>query len=236
MNSIINKYSDKDFSEIVKQSFSVTEVLKNMGYRGIGTSTIFQTKQRISKLNLDISHFYKKQKPNYSDEDVFCKDSVVTQDCLRHRFLKKNIVPYQCAICGNTGKWNNKDLTLRLDHIDGENNNNVFENLRWLCPNCDSQLDTYCGANKKAHKNRREQKFCEKCGKPVTFDSNGLCVDCAHKNQRKVDRPSKEILFSTLKQNNGNFTLASKIFGVTDNAIRKWCKYYDLPSHSRDYK
>lgn len=41
MNSIINKYSDKDFSEIVKQSFSVTEVLKNMGYRGIGTSTIF---------------------------------------------------------------------------------------------------------------------------------------------------------------------------------------------------
>lgn len=235
MDSIINKYSDEEFSVIVKQSFSITEVLKNMGYRGIGTSTIFQAKQRITKLNLDISHFYKK-KPSYTDEEVFCKNSTVTQDCLRRRFLKKNIVPYQCAICGNTGNWNNKDLTLRLDHIDGENNNNVFENLRWLCPNCDSQLDTYCGANKKAHKNRREQRFCERCGKPITFDSSGLCINCAHKNQRKVDRPSKESLFNILKQNKGNFTQASKIFGVTDNAIRKWCKYYNLPSHSRDYK
>lgn len=41
MDSIINKYSDEEFSVIVKQSFSITEVLKNMGYRGIGTSTIF---------------------------------------------------------------------------------------------------------------------------------------------------------------------------------------------------
>lgn len=60
MDSIINKYSDEEFSVIVKQSFSITEVLKNMGYRGIGTSTIFQAKQRITKLDLDISHFYKK--------------------------------------------------------------------------------------------------------------------------------------------------------------------------------
>ena len=41
MNSIINEYSNEKFSEIVKQSFSITEVLKNMGYRGVGTSTIF---------------------------------------------------------------------------------------------------------------------------------------------------------------------------------------------------
>lgn len=235
MNSIINEYSDEKFSEIVKQSFSITEVLKNMGYRGVGTSTIFQAKQRIAKLNLDTSHFYQKKNPVYSDEEVFCENSVVTQDCLRRRFLKKNVIPYECAICGNTGIWNNKKLTLRLDHIDGENNNNVFNNLRWLCPNCDSQLDTYCGANKKAHKNRREQKFCQNCGKPITFDSSGLCVNCSYENQRKVNRPSKEELLSIIKQNNGNFTQTGKIFGVTDNTIRKWCKCYDLPFHSKDY-
>ena len=44
--------------------------------------------------------------------------------------------------------WNDKELVLRLDHIDGDNNNNVLENLRWICPNCDSQLDTYKSKNK----------------------------------------------------------------------------------------
>ena len=233
MESLINKYSDEKFSEIVAQSSSITEVLKNMGYKGIGPSTIFQTKQKINKLGLDITHFYKKITPHYSDEEVFCENSPISQGSLRNRFLKKNMIPYECAICGNTGIWNNKELTLRLDHINGENNNNSYNNLRWLCPNCDSQLNTYCGANKKTNK---PQKFCEKCGKPITRNSKGLCVDCSYASRRKIERPSKEDLYETIKQNNGNFLLIGKIYNVSDNTIRKWCKYYNLPFHSKDYK
>ena len=44
--------------------------------------------------------------------------------------------------------WNGKNLTLILDHRNGVNVDNRPENLRFLCPNCDSQLPTKGGGNK----------------------------------------------------------------------------------------
>lgn len=44
--------------------------------------------------------------------------------------------------------WNGIKLVFILDHIDGHANNNQRNNLRLVCPNCDSQLDTYKSKNK----------------------------------------------------------------------------------------
>ena len=41
--------------------------------------------------------------------------------------------------------WNGKKLVFQLDHINGKRNDHRLENLRWLCPNCHSQTETYCG-------------------------------------------------------------------------------------------
>lgn len=53
-----------------------------------------------------------------------------------------------CAICSMKPEWNGKPLTFILDHIDGHASNNKRDNLRCICPNCDSQLDTYKSKNK----------------------------------------------------------------------------------------
>lgn len=55
-----------------------------------------------------------------------------------------------CAICGMHPIWNNNPLVFILDHIDGHASNNRRDNLRCICPNCDSQLDTYKSKNKKS--------------------------------------------------------------------------------------
>jgi hypothetical protein len=39
--------------------------------------------------------------------------------------------------------WQSKTLTLVLDHINGVNNDNRLKNLRFLCPNCNSQTKTF---------------------------------------------------------------------------------------------
>lgn len=48
-----------------------------------------------------------------------------------------------CAICNQGPVWNYKPLTLQLDHIDGDSDNNDISNLRLLCPNCHTQTPTY---------------------------------------------------------------------------------------------
>lgn len=66
-------------------------------------------------------------------------------------WVKKYILEEQghkCAICGREDEWNNKPLVFILDHVDGHANNNNRTNLRLICPNCDSQLDTYKSKNK----------------------------------------------------------------------------------------
>ena len=65
---------------------------------------------------------------------------------MKTKLLKESILKYACGICG-ISEWRGEPLTLRLDHIDGDGGNFSVVNLRLLCPNCDSQQDTFCHRN-----------------------------------------------------------------------------------------
>jgi RNA polymerase subunit RPABC4/transcription elongation factor Spt4 len=76
------------------------------------------------------------------------------------RFLKKHILKEQnncCDICKNKNEWNGKPIVFVLDHINGDASNNRRENIRLVCPNCDSQLDTFKSKNKNS--SRKERYF-----------------------------------------------------------------------------
>lgn len=67
---------------------------------------------------------------------------------LRNRLIAEEILSYECNIC-KINEWNNEEISLQLDHIDGDSSNHNKSNLRLLCPNCHSQTNTWCGKNKK---------------------------------------------------------------------------------------
>jgi hypothetical protein len=74
------------------------------------------------------------------------------------KFLKPHILQEQnncCSICSIENEWNGKPIVFVLDHIDGDASNNKRENLRLVCPNCDSQLDTYKSKNKNSARKER---------------------------------------------------------------------------------
>lgn len=66
---------------------------------------------------------------------------------------------------------------------------------------------------------KRKLKFCKICG-AKTKTTAGRCVKCARRATRKIDRPAKDTLLELLKNN--SFVSVGKMFGVTDNAIRRW--------------
>lgn len=65
----------------------------------------------------------------------------------------------KCAICGMSPSWNEKDLVFILDHIDGHASNNKRNNIRLICPNCDSQLDTYKSKNKNGERSYYRYRY-----------------------------------------------------------------------------
>ena len=56
-------------------------------------------------------------------------------------------VGYHCSECG-ISDYNGKEITLQVDHINGDASNNMPDNLRLLCPNCHSQTKYWGGRNK----------------------------------------------------------------------------------------
>lgn len=154
MENKIYKLSDEQFVELLKKSSTISEVLFKLGYTVKGNSWGYsQVKRRMDDLNLDYSIFKGKSAViktgrlnNVRKEDILKENCKHQRTVLRRYVIKNNLIPYKCAICGCT-EWQGKTLSLELDHINGINNDNRLENLRFLCPNCHSQTSTYGSRN-----------------------------------------------------------------------------------------
>lgn len=83
-----------------------------------------------------------KETPN-----LFVKNSQASNATIKKIIESHNLIPHtECWECG-LSEWLKGKLTLELDHIDGDNRNNEICNLRYLCPNCHSQTETFRGRN-----------------------------------------------------------------------------------------
>lgn len=160
MENKIYKLSDEQFVELLKKSSTISEILFKLGYTTKGNSWGYsQIKRRMTDLNLDYSIFKGKsylanKKPDkISEQDILRENCKHQRTVLRRYIIKNNLIPYKCAICGCT-EWQGKTLSLELDHINGINNDNRLENLRFLCPNCHSQTSTYGSRNQQLNESK----------------------------------------------------------------------------------
>ena len=147
------KQTKQEFEQIINSSNSVAECLRKMGLVDAGGNyRIFH--RYVEKYEIDTSHFsgmlWSKGKtigPKRPIEDYLSNTFPINSHRLRLRLIKEGIFNHECSVCKLT-QWLNKPVSLELDHIDGNHDNNHLDNLRLLCPNCHAQTSNYRGKNK----------------------------------------------------------------------------------------
>ncbi len=82
-------------------------------------------------------------KNKVSLQDILSNKVKFNTSHLKKRLVIEGLLEDKCIDCNNNGMWNGKPITLELDHINGDDNDNRLENLRILCPNCHSQTPTF---------------------------------------------------------------------------------------------
>jgi len=219
------EFTTKALAGIVSSSTSFADAFRKMGMVKTGPSYA-AFRRRLDEDSIDYSHFPRglganRVRPIFNRVDakhVLVQDSKYSGETARKRIIEENLIQYKCAICGLGPEWNGKTLTLRLDHKNGIRNDHRLENLRFLCPNCDSQTETYGGRNIKWTK---KKYCCRECGTEVAKGSK-RCPECDRIRKMKCKRPPKEELAITVWQK--PLRIIAKQYGVSDKAVAKWCK------------
>ncbi len=208
--SVVWKYSKSELQDIINSASSISSVCRIIGL-STGNGSVRSLYRRIELENLDLS-ILKKNRRGYrkgkgmcvrhKPEEIFIIDSPVGRSTIRWHILQFNLIEYICVKCNNTGDWMGEPITLQLEHLNGVNNDHRLENLCWMCPNCHSQTATFAGRNRKT-----------------------VSIKIPVSRPRKFET-TKEELEKLLKTH--SMVQIGKMFGVSDNAIRKRCKMYEI--------
>lgn len=235
MNTIYDQYSQDEIEQIISISSSWKDFARKLGYSSSPSGDTLKMLQQKAA-DFDTSHFQNKRETiERNIDNVFIENSTASQKVLRSWYKKGEYTPYVCSVCGQEPVWQGKELTLILDHINGINNDDRLKNLRWVCPNCNQQLET-TGARNPNRSVLKKKYYCQDCGKEICRGST-RCPECSAKakiipvENLPLTRDELKDLIRTTP-----FTEIGSIYGVTDNTIRKWCDKLGLPRKVTEIK
>lgn len=132
--------------KMLREKASINAIRKCTGY---GVNIL---KRIASEHNIPVINQQSKENRAYSDfSNIFVENGMHGNSVINRIIKDYDIIPHdKCWLCG-LSEWINGKLILEIDHINGISNDHRVENLRFLCPNCHSQTETFRSKNITSH-------------------------------------------------------------------------------------
>ncbi|MFI2783129.1 HNH endonuclease [Streptomyces sp. ALB3] len=141
-----------ELASAVAESKSMAGVLKLLGHADNGAARA-RLKRSLDAYGLSTAHFTGQghtrgaTSPHRRAASEILRrmesGSARTRTTLLRRALDELGVPRTCTACGIGDTWQGRCLVLEIDHVNGDHLDNRRENLRYLCPSCHSQTETF---------------------------------------------------------------------------------------------
>lgn len=157
MHTRFNNFTKEEIEDIVKSNNNWQDIMKSLNYNSC--DYVPKLKEKLQKLMIDYSHvdasLSNRRGKKLLLSEILVKDSLYTSMANLKRRLQNELgwehICFKCKL----KEWNNQPVPIQIDHINGEHTDNRIENLRFLCPNCHAQTDTYAGKNTRICKENR---------------------------------------------------------------------------------
>ena len=243
----------KQYEELVcslaKECTNFTQLCTLLNKRPTNT-TRGGLKLILEKHNIDISHFVEdkappQQRPKMTLNEVFTENAPFWMGSkLKSIILTNNLKPYKCEVYNNE-EWNGQPIPLQVHHLNGNHNDNRFENLQLICPNCHAQTHNYNGRNKKTTiADKMQETFstiCKNCGKEyTTIDPRHLfcSIECEKRYQEELDNkrylPKEEI--EELYVRLGSSKLVAKECNMDEKTFSRYRVQIGLPKKCKELR
>lgn len=142
-NSLENHVDVDVLTTLVRTVRTWTELIHRLQDVGMGVCKS-RAKRLVNQHDLSTSHF--KPSKRWTVDELLSHRPDEPKGHIREALLKTGR-KHECVGCGLGLEWNGKKLVLQVDHINGDRFDHRPENLRFLCPNCHSQTDTWTWKN-----------------------------------------------------------------------------------------
>lgn len=122
-------------SEMYAAGYSMTDCANRFGFSpGSWTAAVNVGKVRV------------RPKLIASLDEIMTSNPNRSRGHIKRRLKSAGKARDKCDRCG-VSRWMGEKLSIQLHHKNGIKYDHREENLEWLCPNCHSLTDTFCGRN-----------------------------------------------------------------------------------------